>query len=734
LFPPSLSLRQRLLLLAVAVALPLLLCGSAALYLFAEQKRASLEASLVDTARALSAAVDSELLGVVTAAQAMSQSAAFDEKRFDRLYELARRVRDDHPAWHTVTLTTAAGEPIFNLRRPFGDRLPRSAAEETMDELRSTGTPVIGDLFVGNVSGVPLFPVRVPVTRDAELRYILSIGVRPEALLAIIQRQRVPQDGVVAFIDGAGRIVARSRNHEQFLGQPITPDLRKALDTSGEGFATLYTLEGRATHAAYSRSARTGWSVALGVPPQVIGQPLAQALLLAGLGLALSVFLGVLAAITVARGITRPIEGLGRAAEAVGRGDPPAFPSQGIPEVQKAVGALADALEKRRSAENEKDLWLRSEREARRAAEEASRQKDQFLAMLGHELRNPLAAISNGVHLLLRDPPSDTARHTREMLGRQVEHLSHVIDDLLQVGRVITGKIELERGPVELRALLEAVLAALRAGGRLKEREVSVNAQPVWVSGDGHRLEQVVSNLLVNAVKYTRAGGRIDVRVFREDGEALLRFEDDGIGMTPEVIGRVFELFYQGHDTMARSEGGLGVGLTLVRRLVELHGGTVSAESGGTGRGAVFTVRLPALAGVASLPRQQSPRPPPRSILVVEDNADARASFAALLKADGHRIHEAADGTAGVAAALREGPAAAFIDLGLPDIDGYECARRIRAALGRRILLVALSGYGLEEHRRRALEAGFDAHLTKPAAPDAVWAILADPHRRDAVS
>ena len=357
---------------------------------------------------------------------------------------------------------------------------------------------------------------------------------------------------------------------------------------------------------------------------------------------------------------------------------------------------------------------------ARAAAERANRAKDEFLAMLGHELRNPLSAIGSAVAVLERLRIEDL-RGTRatQVIARQTQHLARLMDDLLDVGRVVTGKITLERRSMDLLAAARRAVATLRAAGVTERHDISVDGGPVWVDGDATRLEQVVTNLVSNALKFTPTGGSIRIWVGSEDGGAVLRVSDTGVGMSPELLPRIFELFVQGDQPPERAAGGLGIGLTLVRQLVELHGGHIEARSGGAGQGSVFTVRLPR-ARVTSgdrLPTAHAAVPPCR-ILVVEDNADARDMLLALLSLERHDVFTASDGPSGVDAAVRLRPDVALVDIGLPGLNGYEVARRIRATeAGRAMKLIALTGYGQSADMRQAREAGFDLHLVKPVDP-----------------
>jgi signal transduction histidine kinase/ActR/RegA family two-component response regulator len=381
--------------------------------------------------------------------------------------------------------------------------------------------------------------------------------------------------------------------------------------------------------------------------------------------------------------------------------------------------SLESALRARRRQYEVRDYLLEQER-AEAALKTESRAKDEFLAMLGHELRNPLGAIAAASHLLdvtaAGADESDGSVRARLVIDRQVRHLTRLVDDLLDVSRVTTGKIELSRRPLDAATAVVNCVAGLRAAGHVEGHSLEVTTTPVWVEADEVRLDQIIGNLLVNSLKYTPVGGRIEMSVRPDDGQAVISVRDTGIGIASDLLPHVFDLFVQGGRAIERRQGGLGIGLTLVHRLVELHGGTVEATSAGTGRGSTFTVRLP---GVAAPVDTVAPAPGngarARRVLLVEDNDDSRQVMALTLKGAGHDVFEASDGLAGLTVALRERPDVAFIDVGLPGLNGYQVAERIRAAPETRgMILIALTGYGLPEDRRRATAAGFNRHLIKP--------------------
>jgi signal transduction histidine kinase/DNA-binding response OmpR family regulator len=357
---------------------------------------------------------------------------------------------------------------------------------------------------------------------------------------------------------------------------------------------------------------------------------------------------------------------------------------------------------------------------------ERDRRKDEFLAMLAHELRNPLAPIRNAVQILELAGPNDAHVATaRDLIGRQVNHLVRLVDDLLDVSRITRGKINLVKAPVDISSVIAVAVESCRPiiDERRHSLELAMPPEPIRVNADLTRLAQVVLNLLNNAAKYTDEGGRLRLSVAVEQNQVVIRVRDNGTGIAPEMLPTIFDLFTQVDRTLDRSQGGLGLGLTLVRRLTEMHGGRVEANSAGTGKGSEFVVRLPLLSEESSADAKQadtgtgsrSVRSVRRRILIVDDNRDSAESLAMLLRVRGHDVRTAYDGKQGLAAAEDYRPGVFILDIGLPGLDGYGVARALRALpVFRSALLVALTGYGAEEDRRACYRAGFDAHLVKP--------------------
>ena len=386
----------------------------------------------------------------------------------------------------------------------------------------------------------------------------------------------------------------------------------------------------------------------------------------------------------------------------------------------------------------------RQEEELRRQAErlsETDRRKDEFLAMLSHELRNPLAPILHAAELLGHED-AGLVREAREIIRRQAAHLTRLVDDLLDVSRITRGTVRLERRSVPLREVVDAAVDTWRhlLAKRQQRLTVELPPEPIRLDGDATRLAQVVSNVFHNAIKFTPEGGSIAILAEREGDGVAIRVRDDGMGMAPEELERVFDLFVQGPPPLDRPQGGLGLGLTLARRLAELHGGTVEATSAGPGRGSEFVVRIPegktpsdTASSTTAAPPESPPRPA-RRVLVVDDNEDAREALRFLLEDEGHAVRTAGDGPGALDELDGFRPEVVLLDIGLPGLDGYEVAREMRAReAGRETLLVAVSGYGLPEDRARSRAAGFDDHLLKPVAPQVLLDLVRDASERSGV-
>ena len=415
------------------------------------------------------------------------------------------------------------------------------------------------------------------------------------------------------------------------------------------------------------------------------------------------------------RGIALPLAGAGGVYGALGMTVERCYTNADLELLDIIASRTASVLENRR-------LY--------RELQDRDRRKDEFLAMLSHELRNPLGAITTAAQVLqLGTATGEKAERAGAVIARQSYQLSRMLDDLLEVSRVTTGRVQLNREHFDLAEIAARSVDALKTSGRLNNHEIEVQTAPAVVDADVARTDQIITNLLVNAVKYTDPGGKIELRVGCEGPHACLQVSDNGIGISAELLPRLFEVFVQGRQALDRAQGGLGIGLALVRKLAQLQGGSVEARSQGPGQGSVFTVRLPLLVnGRVVLSERQSPRMLPMSlkVLIVDDNADARDMLRTFLELAGHEVHDAVSGPDAVEKAREVLPDLALVDIGLPGFDGLEVATRLRADPATNgILLVAMTGYGQPEDRRATAKAGFEGHIVKPVTSDQLSDVIA---------
>jgi signal transduction histidine kinase len=388
-------------------------------------------------------------------------------------------------------------------------------------------------------------------------------------------------------------------------------------------------------------------------------------------------------------------------------------------------------LQRRTREMAEERVALARAEAARRAAEESNRRKDEFIAMLSHELRNPLAPIRSGIEVIRRKVTEPTVAQAVEVMDRQVVHLVRLVEELLEVSRISQGRITLRKEPVELSKVIALGVETARplVAARAQALDIVVPPAPVWVSGDGMRLSQVVANLLNNASKYTQERGRIEIVATAGTGEAVIMVRDNGTGIDAQLLPHVFDLFVQGERSLDRSQGGLGIGLSLVRHLVELHQGRVEAHSAGAGKGATFKVVLPCINAVSAEPPVAVVPAGKKAarvcrVMVVDDNVDAAESVAMYLRLEGHEVKVVADAHHAISSATVFAPQVAVLDIGLPELDGYYLARRLRQQSGSELTLIALTGYGQKEDRERALESGFDHFFVKPTDPREIQAAI----------
>jgi signal transduction histidine kinase/ActR/RegA family two-component response regulator len=718
-----LTLGRRLFVLALAGILPLAIMSAIALIALVLQQRTQAESDSLEIARALAIAVEGEVQRSITALGTLSTANSLDAGNLQHFRLRAERLQHTQPNWLAIILADPRGNVLMNTN-VAGPDLPPIVERESFDQAVRIREPVVGRLMRGRLGqyGVPL---RVPVVQDNELRYVLTGVIKPQVIADVIDRQRTPNDWVVSVFDGKGLRVARSRAHEKFLGTTGSESLQRLLSGSAdEGTGETLVLDGGRVYTAFVRMKSIGWTVTIGIPVSTIDMSGYRSLAVFGGGLLLSLGLGILGAYVVARRISRPIAELHRTAQALGSGRFALAADtaiRDIPETREVADALAAATKQLSANAAEREKLLADTESARRQAETANRAKDEFLAMLGHELRNPLASIVNALELMkIRDSATDVQE--RQIIGRQIVHLSHLVDDLLDVSRITKGKIQLQRQPLDVRTIVTRALELAMPVLDKRERpiDIDVPSEPLFVLGDEIRLAQVLSNLLLNAAKFTPGTGRISLRARAANGMAEITIEDAGSGIAADLLPHVFEVFMQGRQPIDRQVGGLGLGLAIVKALVEMHEGTVSADSKGAGRGSVFVVRIPILDGAAPQAAPERPIAMPASgslrLLVVDDNVDAAETMAELLReAAGYDVRIETSGHAALAALETFTPDVAILDIGLPGMTGYELAQKLRA--NERFAgmhLIAVTGYGARQDRERALESGFDEHLTKP--------------------
>jgi signal transduction histidine kinase/ActR/RegA family two-component response regulator len=725
----AVPLKWYLVALAVGTLLPVVVFAGLVLARLAAEERSELANEMTQDARALTSSLDREMTASVRALQALAESDRLDRGDLPAFQEEARRVLRTEPSWLRLHLLSTDGRQLVNTRYGLGPNLPPDLDPESLHQAVESRRPEIGSLFRMRDGESWAFSMRVPVVRDGEVRYVLSALTTPQAIAQVLGEHTTPHpEWPRTVLDRRGVVAARTRDADGVLGRPVAATLLAHVRATPDG---VFRDAAAGAYLAFSRSELSGWACAVTIPADVLdGQARQSLLAIAGTGLAL-LFVSGGGALWMSRRLSHAISSAARSADALAHGGRPEPASSSIAELANLGSALEGSAELLAARERERDQHLAHVQALRIEAEAANRTKDEFLAMLGHELRNPLAPIFTALSVLeLRGQPS-TAEHA--VIRRQIEHLARLVDDLLDVSRITRGAVELRLERIELSSVVERAveLAAPLLELRRHHLKVEVAAEGLAVLGDPVRLAQVVSNLLTNAARYTPPGGHVHVRADGEGERVLLAVRDDGVGLAPELLARVFEPFVQGPRAPDRRESGLGIGLTLVRHLVELHGGGAQAQSDGPGKGSTFTVWLPrAPQGAQPAAHVREPdrlraTATPLRVLVVDDNRDAAQLLTSLLTTVGHEVLMAHDGPGALAALRGFTPDVAVLDIGLPVMDGYELAARIRARLGGDApAFVGLTGYGQLPDLARSRAEGFEQHFVKPADPAAVLAAL----------
>ncbi len=727
------KIRAYLVLMVAAVLVPVVVFSTIALnQLLTAERQAALNGAS-ETARAALISVERELASSEIALRMLAGSYALDVGDFAAFHQQARMADRHGVSW--TFLLDENGSTLLDTSQDYGG--PLAPNDRFMvAKVLAAGVPHISSLIQDPVTRVWRVEVEVPAVTASGKRYVIVQAYRATYFNDMLSRTNAPGNWLASVFDGEGHIIARNQNPAAFIGQSAGPQMIEAM-TKRHG-SIMRSSDGQQLYSVLDRSTLSGWWVAVGVPQTEIEASARAATTTSLLGLVAAIFCAAGAAWLFVKRLSRSIGSAVLSAQALGRGEAPG-PMQlsGVVEVDNLQAAVVDAaavvcLEKqsRLAAETEREQLLASEHAARKTAEHENRAKDEFLAMLGHELRNPLSAIVNAINVIgYKGMPPETVDKARQIIYGQSRHLTRIVDDLLDVGRIQSGKILLAREVLALDQVVARHVATLRETGRAGRHRLTLNTVPALIHADPTRIQQIIANLLDNAFKYTPSGGTIVVAVQVEGDEVVLTVSDDGVGISPELLPRLFELFAQGARALDRAQGGLGVGLALVRRLAMLHGGRARAYSAGVDQGSRFEVRLPrrASAGAKVVPAPAA-IPSNQSVLLIEDNEDAREMMGALLSSCDYEVAMAVDGFEGLRLAAQCAPDIALVDIGLPGIDGYEVARRLRAnPETSKIRLIALTGYGLDIDRRRALDAGFNVHVAKPVDLDRLITLMETP-------
>lgn len=705
-------IRSHLLLFAFAVILPVAAFSVFLTALLVDGEQRTFAEGAIARMRSTMNAVDAQVQGQITALNALAALEELERDDLEAFRVEADRVLSSQPAWLNVILVRPDGRQVLNIATPSSpEQHPYLVEREIAERAASTGKPVVGSIVTrpGGRRGVN---IAVPVGNGGKPRYVLLAFVNPMLFLTPIERQRLGAGWVSGLVDGGGRFIARI---PPTTAEVASAGFLAAVQRAPEGWYRGRTSEGNDAYSAHITSSFTGWSIGLGIPAEEVLAGARHTAWIMGGGILASLALAAFLALWLGRRVARPVARIAHAAPEIAAGTP--VDTGGLARIAE-VQTVALALNEAAAAIRERQALVEREKQA---LHESDRAKDEFIAMMSHELRNPLAALSSASRLLeLVAADDEKARHARGVIMRQTAHMARLIEDLLDTSRVVMGKAYLNPEVFNLAAAASSVLETWRSSGRLERHRVTFETAPVWIRADRSRVEQIISNLLDNALKFSPEGSSVRVSVSGDGSQCTLTVEDEGVGLTPELMERVFDLFFQSKQGLARKSGGMGIGLALVKRLVEYQGGSVSVRSEGEGRGSAFSVTFPCVTAPDAMPElaNLAATAVPRRILLIDDNEDMRKTVAASLALQGHQVAEAGDGAAALALAAKDVPDVAIIDIGLPEIDGYEVARRLRGnAATRHIRLVALTGYGQAEDKQKAAAAGFDEHLTKPVDP-----------------
>ena len=715
------TIRFRLALLVLSCVLPAAIVSAFLIYDHYRVERSSLLTEAMSTARSMVSVVDRDFDTVVTALRTLSVSNDIDMADRGEFRRQAANVHAILPITEIALYDPATHGQLMSTS-PHGIAVDREPGNSNLlRQVVRTAQPAVSGMYRA-AGGAATITVAVPVLRDGEVRYILAAQVMPAALNAILTEQKIPDSWRAAILDSGSFIVARNRQIELFQGRQPRPEVVSRVHDKLEDTFDSLTVDDIEVVTLYSRSPKSGWTVMLGVPHRNLTAGLLRTLesLIVATVVLLAIGFGM--AWLVGGRIAHSVHALIGPATALGAGKPVQPPVVDFLEAQQVADSLARAAQALAEARDRADQELRERRAAQEALQAADVRKDEFLATLAHELRNPMAPLVNALEIL-RLPgraPAASATNVLDIMERQLRQMVRLVDDLLDVSRITTNKLGIRREPLVLQ---DVIAHALETSGPLfQQRRHSLSVHqpdvPITLTGDATRLAQVFSNLLNNAAKYTPNGGRIALHVVPQAGGVRVEISDNGIGIGAGALPHVFDIFFQADRSLGRSQAGLGIGLSLARRLVELHGGTLTATSPGEGLGSTFAIELPVTVGATHAPARDdnSALPiPTLRVLVADDNVDHANTLRTLLLAAGQSVQVCYDGLSALRCAEAFAPQIAFLDIGMPRLDGYELARRLRADPNLRdCTLVAVTGWGQQQDQQRSRAAGFDHHIVKP--------------------
>jgi len=710
-------------LLVVVTAVPLIAFFAAVLFWHSRNEQALLRQQALRAAAVAMQSVDNELATAISALQVLTNSLSLENEDYARFHEKSKSVggilRDS-----VIVVYDRQGRRMMSTAFPYGKTLPRREDMSPLSLPFATRRPHVSPLFTSDFDGHAAVAVVVPVIVDGNVRNVVVAGIRPSRL-SLLLMEGLPPDWTAMVLDQNGMVVGAAGDAAGPIGSRANPELWSKLHRKIGAAGTVdgLTEGGEPVILSFARSQLSGWSAVIDIPPAAVRGDLHRSLRFIVAAASAVLAFALLLAWWAGRRIARPVADLEGMALAMERGEQVRSLATGVEQFDRLSGAMEHAA----GAIREREAKLSESLNAVRLVDDELRKeqakKDRFIATLAHELRNPLAPVRTGVQILSQSPPADVAARTLAMMERQLGHMVRMIEDLLDVSRITGDRLTLRREHSVLQMLIAQAVEGIepQVGALGQKLVLEMPQEPVLAYVDPTRVSQVITNLLQNAAKFSAAGDSIRVSMSVEAGVADIRVADSGVGLAPESLERVFELFYQVQGAHEPMPSGLGIGLSLSRRLVELHGGELTAHSEGVGHGTTFVIRIPCSGGAeeAPDPLQPSRRELPwrlRRVMVVDDNHVAADAIGTLLRMRGHTVHVVYDGPSALAIARDHELDVVLLDIGMPGMDGYEVCRALRGMEQlAATTIVALTGWGADRDRQQALEAGFDGHLTKPA-------------------